>query len=84
MSLYSKESFTLMLDHLLSQELCFSSEAATESNIKRGMKKVLGGLIKQGILRGYSGLVLDDNLNVHFMIKDADSTEFEIILYYGA
>jgi hypothetical protein len=73
-----------MLDHLLSQELCFSSEAATESNIKRGMKKVLGGLIRQGILKGYASLVLSEELNVHVTIVDQGSTSFDLILYYGA
>jgi hypothetical protein len=73
-----------MLDHLLSQELCFSSEAASESNIKKGMKKVLGGLIRQGILKGYTSLVLSDELNVHVTIVDQDNTKFEIKLIYGA
>jgi hypothetical protein len=84
MSLYSRESYTQMLDHLLSEELCFSSEAATESNIKRGMKKVLGGLIKQGILKGYTSLVLSEELNVHVTIIDQSGTVFDLILYYGA
>lgn len=84
MSLHSKETYTQMLDQLLSQELCFSSSAATPANIKTSMKRVLGSLIRQGLLKGYQGLVLDENLNVHVVIKDADSTEFEIELLYGA
>lgn len=84
MSLYSKETYRVMLDHLLSEELCFSSEAATESNIKRGMKKVLGGLIKQRILKGYTSLILDESLNVHVTIVDQDSTSFDLVLYYGS
>lgn len=83
MSMYSKETFTLMLDQMLSQELSFSSSYATEANIKNSMKRVLGVLIKQSILRGYSSLVLDEYLNVHVVIVDADNTEFSIKLTYG-
>lgn len=83
MSLYSKETYTLILDQMLSQELCYSSTAASESNIKNAMKRVLGSLIKQGILKRYDFLVLNENLNVFVTIIDQDNTEFSIELIYG-
>lgn len=83
MSLYSKESYTLMLDNLLSAELSFNASAATPANIKSSMKRILGTLIRQGLLKGYAFLVLDDQLNVHVIIIDSDSTEFDILLEYG-
>jgi len=84
MSMYSKETYTLMLDQMLTIELCGISSYASEANIKNAMKRVLGILIKQGLLKGYSSLVLDENLNVHVVILDADNSEFDIILIYGA
>lgn len=83
MSLYSKEAYTLILDQMLSKELCYSSTAASESNIKNAMKRVLGALIKQGILKRYDFLVLNENLNVFVTIIDQDNTEFSIELIYG-
>ncbi len=83
MSLYSKETYSLMLDNLLSAELSFNASSATPANIKMALKRVLGTLIRQGLLKGYAFLVLDDSLNVHVTIIDADSTEFDILLEYG-
>jgi len=83
MSMYSKETFTLMLDQMLSCELSYISSYASESNIKNAMKRVLGLLIKQNILKRYHSLVLDENLNVHITIVDVDNSEFDIVLYYG-
>lgn len=83
MSMYSKETYAQMLDQMLSQELFYSSYSATEENIMVAMKRVLGCLIKKAILKRYSGLQLDSDLNVHVVIVDADDTEFNIILYYG-
>jgi hypothetical protein len=72
-----------MLDQLLSAELCFSSESATERNIKSAMTRVLGRMIKDNVLRRYSNLVLDEALNVHVTIYDgSDGSEFNITLYY--
>ncbi len=83
MGLYSKETYTKILDQLLSCELSYSSSFATEANIKNAMKRVLGAMIKKGLLKGYSSLVLDENLDVHVCILDADNSEFDIILIYG-
>jgi hypothetical protein len=79
----SKQTYEVMFDLLLSEELSFNSSSATEHNIKTSMKRILGRAIKQGLLRSYSGLVLDEDLNVHFSMVDADKTEFSLILYYG-
>ena len=84
MSLHSKETYIQMLDQMLSQELSFKASSATPANIKSSMKRILGSLIREGVLKGYQGLVLDEDLNVHVTIIDADSTEFEIELLYGA
>lgn len=84
MSMYSKETYSLMLDGMLSQELCYTSSAATEANIKNAMKRVLGSLIKQNILKNYSNLVLNEQLNVYVTIIDVDDTSFDIVLIYGA
>jgi hypothetical protein len=84
MGLYDKDTYTSLLDQMLSCELSYSSSYATEANIKNSMKRVLGILIKKGILKSYSSLVLDENLNVHVVILDADNSEFDIILFYGA
>ena len=81
--MYSKETYTQMLDQMLSQELSFISTYASEQNIKSAMKRVLGCLIKKAILKRYSSLVLDGDLNVHLTIVDADNSEFNITLYYG-
>ena len=83
MSAYSKDTYTRMFDALLSQELCYASSAASESNIKKAMKRILGGAIKQGGLKSYSNLVLDSELNVHFSILDRDGSAFDLVLYYG-
>lgn len=83
MGLYSKETFTSLLDQMLSCELSYSSSFASEANIKNAMKKILGTLIKKGLLKRYSGLVLDEGLNVHVVILDADDGEFDITLFYG-
>ena len=83
MSMYSKETYALMLDQMLSAELSNVSAYASEANIKNAMKRVLGCLIKQNILKRYSRLVLDENLNVHITIIDVDNSEFDITLYYN-
>lgn len=84
MAMFSKESYTSMLDQLLSAELFYTSTSASEKNIRCSMIRVLGCLIKKNVLRRYSNLVLDENLNVHVTIYDgSDGTEFNIILYYG-
>ena len=81
--MYSKETYTTMLDQMLSIELSGISTFASEANIKNAMKRVLGCLIKKGLLKRYESLVLDENLNVHLTIVDAVDSEFSIILYYG-
>jgi hypothetical protein len=83
MSMYSKETYTLILDQMLERELLYVSSGASEANIKNAMKRVLGEMIKKGILKTYSGLVLDENLNVHFCILDSDNSAFDIVLIYG-
>lgn len=83
MSMHSRETYTMMLDQALERELCFISTSASEANIKNAMKRVLGRFIKDGILKRYGSLVLDESLNVHFYIIDADNTEFNIVLIYG-
>lgn len=84
MAMFSHETYTSMLDQLLSAELFYSATTATEKNIKNAMTRVLGCLIKKNVIRRYSSLVLDENLNVHVTIYDgSDGTEFNIILYYG-
>ena len=83
MNNFSKEDYTKLFDQLLSQELCYESSAATEYNIKRAMKRILGGMIKQGMLKRYSGLVLAETLDVYFTIVDANGEKFDLVLYYG-
>jgi len=83
MSQFSKETYTKMFDLLLSQELAFSASFATEQNIKAAMKRILGQAIFSGQIKGYSSLILDENLNVHFSLKDNDGDVLEITLYYG-
>lgn len=82
MSNHSKETYEKIFDLLLSEELCYEASAATEYNIKRASKLILGRSIKQGLLKSYSGLVLDESLNVHFVIVDTDGTSFNLVLYY--
>jgi hypothetical protein len=84
MAKYSKESYTAMFDQLLSQELFFDASAASECNIKRAMKKILGTSIRHGLLKRYDSLVLNENLDVYFSVVDAEGAEFSIILRYGA
>ena len=83
MSHYDKATYTSLLDQMLSCELSYSSSFASEGNIKSAMKRVLGTLIKKNILKSYSNLVLDENLNVHVVILDTDNSEFDIVLFYG-
>lgn len=83
MSNYSRDSYVAMFDQLLSQELCYSSSSASEITIKRAMKRILGLAIRQNLIKKYSNLVLDENLNVHFIIVDSSNSEFDLILYYG-
>lgn len=82
MAMYSKETYRLMLDQMLSCELSYSSSFASEANIKNAMKRVLGLVIKKGILKRYSGLVLDETLNVHITIIDVTDSSFDIVLLY--
>jgi hypothetical protein len=84
MTNYNQQAYIQMYDQLLSQELCYEPSAASETNIKRAMKRVLGLTIKQGLIKRYSDLVLDESLDVHFKIIDADGTEFELKLIYGS
>lgn len=83
MSAYSKETYVRMFDLLLSEELCYEVSAATENNIKRAMKLILGRAIKTGVIRSYSGLVLSETLDVYFAIVDIAGDRFELVLYYG-
>jgi hypothetical protein len=83
MASFSKETYQKMFDMLLSQELSYSASFATEQNIKAAMKRILGQAIFSHQIKGYSSLVLDPDLNVHFTLKDVDGDELEIILYYG-
>lgn len=83
MSQFNKETYSKMFDLLLSQELAFSASFASEHNIKSAMKRILGQAIFSHQIKGYSSLVLDEDLNVHFTLKDNDGSELEIILYYG-
>lgn len=83
MAMYSKETYRLMLDQLLSCELSYSSSFASEANIKNAMKRVLGLMIKKGILKRYSNLVLDETLDVHVTIIDVADASFDIVLLYG-
>lgn len=80
---FTKQEYENMFDRLLSQELCFESSAATEHNIKRAMKRILGVSIKNAVIKKYSNLVLDEELNIHFSIVDSNNTEFSLTLYYG-
>lgn len=84
MSRNSAETYRQIFDSLLSQELCYSASAASEANIKKAMKLILGRAIKDGLLRSYSGLVLSETLDVYFTIIDPDGSKFDLILYYGA
>jgi hypothetical protein len=84
MAMFSHDSYKSMLDQLLEAELLYTSFSASEKNIRCAMIRVLGCLIKKNVLRRYSNLVLDENLNVHVTIYDgSDGTEFNIILIYG-
>jgi hypothetical protein len=84
MSNYSRESYIQMFDALLSEELYHNASAASETNIRHAMKRILGRAIKTNVIKLYSNLVLDENLNVHFAIVDGDGTRFELVLLYGA
>jgi len=84
MAQFSYDGYKSMLDQLLECELQYSSFSATEKNIKNAMVRVLGILIRKNVLKRYSNLVLDENLNVHVTIYDgSDGTEFNIVLIYG-
>ncbi|MGH7974892.1 MAG: hypothetical protein ACREBR_05155 [bacterium] len=83
MSMYSRETYALMLDQMLSYELSGISSFASERNIIDAMKRVLGNLIKKETLKRYYALRLDDSLNVYVNIVDADNSDFAIVLYYG-
>lgn len=83
MARYSAQTYTAMFDQLLTQELMYSSFAASEANIKTAMKRILGRSIQDGLLKRYSSLVLDEGLNVHFTIVDADGDEIPLTLFYG-
>jgi hypothetical protein len=83
MAQYSKDTYQKMFDILLSEELCYAASAASENNIKRSMKFILGRSIKTGLLKSYSNLVLNETLDVHFTITDASGDTFELVLYYG-
>lgn len=82
MDSYNKQDYEQLFDRLLSQELCFESSAATENNIKRAMKRILGRAIREGMLKGYSNLVLSETLDVHCSIKDIYNLEFDLVLCY--
>ena len=82
-SQFSRETYQKMFDLLLSQELSCNASFATEHNIKAAMKRILGQAIFAHQIKGYSSLVLDENLNVNFTLKDIDGDELNIILYYG-
>ena len=85
MAQFSREVYTSMLDQLLTAELLYAASSASERNIKDAMTRVLGSLIRKNIIKRYSSLVLDENLNIHVTIYDAaDNTEFNITLIYGA
>lgn len=83
MASFSAETYQKMFNLLLSQELAFSASFATEHNIKAAMKRILGQAIFSHQIKGYSNLVLDSDLNIHFILKDLDGDELEIVLYYG-
>ena len=83
MSNYSKESYIKMFDALLSQELGYSSSAATEANIRNAMKRILGKAIKTNVIKLYTNLVLAETLDVYFTIVDLDDTRFDLVLFYG-
>jgi hypothetical protein len=83
MASFSPETYQKMFDLLLSQELACNAAFATEQNIKSAMKRILGQAIFSHQIKGYSSLVLDENLNVHFSLKDIDGDELEIMLFYG-
>ena len=84
MSRYSKDSYTKIFDQLLSEELYFSSTFASETNIKEAAKKMLGKSLKMGYIALYYDLVVDQDLNVHFKIKDPGSDIISITLIYGS
>ena len=70
MGSFSQEMYQKMFDLLLSEELCYEASAASEANIKNAMKRIFGRAIKTHVIKSYSGLVLDESLNVHFSIID--------------
>lgn len=80
---YSKQTYQKMFDLLLSEELGFLSTAASETNIKAAMKRILGRAIKTAAIKSYSSLVLDESLNVHFTFTDPDGDVVDLILFYG-
>jgi hypothetical protein len=83
MSRYSVETYTLMFDALLSEELSFNSAFASEENIRTAIKRVLGRSIKMDCILGYSDLVIDSQLSVRFTIKDLDGDVIPLTLVYG-
>ena len=51
MDTFDKQSYEQFFDRLLSQELCYESSAASEDNIKKAMKKILGRSIKESFIK---------------------------------
>jgi len=83
MSRYSPQTYTKIFDQLLSEELYFSSTFASETNIQTAIKRVLGKALKMDYIALYYDLVVDENLDVKFKIKDPDGDIILIHLIYG-
>jgi len=83
MARLSRDSYIQLFDALLSEELYFSSAFASEANILAATKRMLGRAIKNDCILGYSDLVIDPGLNVHFKITDPDKDIIQITLLYG-
>jgi hypothetical protein len=83
MARFNRETYCRIFDELLSEELYYSSSAASESNIAAAIKKVLGKSLKMNYISLYYDLFIDSELNVHFKIKDPDGEIVPIDLIYG-
>lgn len=84
MSRYSQATYVRIFDHLLSEELSFSSSFASDTNIQSAIKKVLGKALKTNYISLYTDLIIDADLNVHFKIKDPEGDLISITLLYGS
>ena len=80
---YSQETYRQMFDQLLSEELLYGATAASPTQILVAMKIVLGRAIRQGLIKKYTNLSLQDNFDITFVIIEGDGDVVGLHLVYG-